>query len=59
MTYWLRYIWHRLCNEFRQLACLPLKEENVVGEVMGKLKLDPELRKIIEEHEESSDNGNA
>lgn len=49
--YWWRYLWSRFQNEWRQLATLPLREKDVVGQVMGKLKLDPTLRKIIEEKE--------
>lgn len=49
--YWWRYLWSRFQNEWRQVATLPLREKDVVGQVMGKLKLDPGLRKIIEEKE--------
>jgi hypothetical protein len=45
--YWL----HRFANEFRQLATLRLREENVVGEVMNGLKRNPLLKKVIEEKE--------
>ena len=51
LKYWLRYLWSRFQNEWRQLATLPLREKDVVGQVLGKLKLDPTLRKIIEEKE--------
>lgn len=49
--YWWRHLRSRFQNEWRQVATLPLREKDVVGEVMGKLKLDPTLRKIIEEKE--------
>lgn len=51
LKYWWRYLYARFQNEWRQLLTLRLREKHVVGEVMGKLKLDPTLRKIIEEHE--------
>lgn len=51
MKYWLRYIWHRVCNDFCQLTGCRFKEEHIVGEVMGKLKLEPLLRELIEEQE--------
>lgn len=51
LKYWWRYLWSRFQNEWRQLATLPLRERDVVGQVMGKLKLDPSLRKILEEKE--------
>jgi hypothetical protein len=59
VKYWLIYTWHRLCNEFCQLVTLPLSEKHVVGEALGKLKLDPTLRKLIEEQEqkEHANNG--
>lgn len=51
LKYWWRYLRSRFQNEWRQVATLPLRETDVVGQVMGKLKLDPNLRKIIEEKE--------
>lgn len=58
LKYWWRYLWSRFQNEWRQVATLPLREKDVVGQVMGKLKLDPTLRKIIEEKEaEDSQSG--
>lgn len=51
LKYWWRYLWSRFQNEWRQLLTLPLREKDVVGQVMGKLKLDPTLRKILEEKE--------
>ncbi len=51
LKYWWRYLWCRFQNEWRQVATLRLRERDVIGEVMGKLKLDPTLRKIIEEKE--------
>lgn len=51
IKYWWRYLWARFQNEWRQLATVPLREKDVVDEVMGKLKLDPQLRKLIEEKE--------
>ncbi|HSX77263.1 MAG TPA: hypothetical protein VLQ80_01635 [Candidatus Saccharimonadia bacterium] len=55
LKYWWRYLWSRFQNEWRQAATLPLREKDVVGEVMGKLKLDPTLRTIIEEKEAEMD----
>jgi hypothetical protein len=51
MNYHLRYWLARLRNEFRQLTLQPPSEKDVVGEVMGKLKLNPELRKLLDEAE--------
>jgi hypothetical protein len=51
LKYWWRYLYSRFQNEWRQVATLPLREKDVVGEVMGKLKLDPDLRKLLEEKE--------
>lgn len=56
---WFRVRWHywraRLSNEARQIATLPLCERDVVDQVMFGLKRDPELKKIIEEHEAKRD----
>jgi hypothetical protein len=51
LKYWWRYLRCRFQNEWRQVATLPLRESDVVGEVIGKLKLNPTLRTIIEETE--------
>lgn len=47
----------RFSNEARQLTGLPLRERDVVDQVMFGLKRDPELRKIIEEHERAHSAG--
>lgn len=56
---WFRMRWHhwraRFSNEARQLAGLPLRERDVVDQVMFGLKRDPALRQIIEEHEAKRD----
>lgn len=51
LKYYWRYWLCRFRNEWRQLTLRPPKEEDVVGQVLGKLKLDPGLRQIIEEKE--------
>lgn len=56
---WLRVRWQhwraRFSNEARQLTGLPLREKDVVDQVMFGLKRDPGLRKLIEEHEAKQD----
>ena len=51
LKYFWRYLRSRFNNEIRQIAMVPRREKDIVGEVMGKLKLDPRLRKILEEKE--------
>jgi len=49
MKYYWRYWSARFRNELRQLTLRPLKEKDVVGEIMGKLYLNPTFRKLLEE----------
>lgn len=56
---WLTVRWHywraRFSNEARQLATMPLRERDVVDEVMFGLKRDPLLKQLIEEQEAKQD----
>jgi hypothetical protein len=60
---WFRVRWHywraRFSNEARQILTLPVREQDVVDQVMFGLKRDSKLRRIIEEHEAKQDSASA